>query len=182
MGVHTKLLKLPKTPSIEGIRRMEVKDCKKVQQLLSTYLESFNLHFKFTKDEVQHFFLPRDDVIYSYVVEGYDEESGQETVTDFISYYSLPSTILNSKKHKTLNAAFSYYNVPVTVSPKELMEAALILAKNDDFDVFNALDILNNAEAFEELKFGVGSGSLYYYLYNWKLNEINAENVGIVLV
>ncbi len=42
-------------------------------------------------------FSPIEDVIYSYVVE---DEDGK--VTDFISYYSLPSSILNNPKHNLL--------------------------------------------------------------------------------
>jgi len=36
------------------------------------------------------------------------------------------------------------------------------------FDVFNALDLMDNKEFLEKLKFGVGDGNLQYYLYNWK--------------
>ena len=47
-------------------------------KLLNNYLKyfsfinptrKFKLYFKFTDEEVKHFFLPRKDVIYSYVVE-----------------------------------------------------------------------------------------------------------------
>jgi len=37
-----------------------------------------------------------------------------------------------------------------------------------DFDVFNALDLMDNKEFLEKLKFGPGDGNLQYYLYNWK--------------
>jgi hypothetical protein len=36
------------------------------------------------------------------------------------------------------------------------------------FDVFNALDLMENKEFLEKLKFGIGDGNLQYYLYNWK--------------
>lgn len=35
-------------------------------------------------------------------------------------------------------------------------------------DVFNALDLMQNAEILTELKFAIGGGSLQYYLYNWQ--------------
>jgi glycylpeptide N-tetradecanoyltransferase len=35
-------------------------------------------------------------------------------------------------------------------------------------DVFNALDLMDNQEFLEELKFGIGDGNLQYYVYNWK--------------
>jgi glycylpeptide N-tetradecanoyltransferase len=49
------------------------------------------------------------------------------------------------------------------------MENALILAKQLDFDVFNALDIMENTQFLKELKFSAGDGNLHYYLYNWKM-------------
>lgn len=42
-----------------------------------------------------------------------------------------------------------------------------IVAKKLGFDVFNALDILDNQSFLKDLKFGMGDGSLHYYLYNW---------------
>ena len=33
-----------------------------------------------------------------------------------------------------------------------------------DFDVFNALDVMQNATFLEELKFKIGDGHLQYYL------------------
>ena len=177
-SLHIKLLNLPKEPTIEGIRPMEKRDVKKVNALLDEYLQKFDLNFHYNKDEIAHFFLPRKNVIYSYVV--VDKDSNE--ITDFISYYSLPSTIIGDEKYKTLYAAFCYYMVPKKHSITEIMRNALILAKKDKFDVFNALDIMDNKETFDELHFGIGNGNLYYYLYNWNLKRITPEKVGVVLV
>jgi glycylpeptide N-tetradecanoyltransferase len=46
-----------------------------------------------------------------------------------------------------------------------------------DCDVFNALDVMDNKEFFEKLKFGVGDGNLHYYIYNWQCPQINPEKV-----
>ena len=61
-----------------------------------------------------------------------------------VSFYSLPSSILGHDKHRTLCAAYSYYYFRTKTPLVQLMNDALILAKRHDFDVFNALDILNN--------------------------------------
>ena len=55
-------------------------------------------------------------------------------------------------------------------------------AKELDMDVFNALDVMENKDVFEELKFGIGDGQLYFYLYNWRMKDVKPEDVGIVLV
>ena len=68
-----------------------------------------------------HWLLPRAGVIDSFVVDSADTPrptvhpvSGT-TVTDFISYYHLPSTIVRHETHKELRAVYSYYNVPGAV-------------------------------------------------------------------
>ena len=45
------------------------------------------------------------------------------------------------------------------------------------FDVFNALDLMENKEFLEKLKFGIGDGNLQYYLYNWKCPFMTPEKV-----
>ena len=49
------------------------------------------------------------------------------------------------------------------------------------FDVFNALDLMNNKEFLEKLKFGIGDGNLQYYLYNWKCPYMEPHQVGIII-
>lgn len=58
----------------------------------------------------------------------------------------------------------------------------LIRAKKLDFDVFNALDVMENKSFLEELKFGVGDGELHYYLFNWRIKDVVPADLGMVLV
>lgn len=51
-------------------------------------------------------------------------------VTDFLSFYTLPSTIMNHPVHRSLKAAYSFYNVHTTMPLLDLMSDALILAKS----------------------------------------------------
>ena len=64
---------------------------------------------------------------------------------------------------------------------KFLCNANVNLFIQNDFDVFNALDLMDNAEFLEKLKFGIGDGNLQYYLYNWRCPPMKNENVGLVL-
>eukprot|EP01064_Diplonema_japonicum_P039003 TRINITY_DN9665_c0_g1_i1.p1 TRINITY_DN9665_c0_g1~~TRINITY_DN9665_c0_g1_i1.p1 ORF type:complete len:484 (+),score=158.08 TRINITY_DN9665_c0_g1_i1:63-1454(+) len=172
-----KFYSLPEKPKIPKIRKMEKKDCKQVRALLEQYLSKFGVHQAWSNDEVQHWLLPRDGVVDSFVV-----VSDEGKVTDFCSFYSLPSTVIGATKHKTLNAAYCYYNIANTVPLKDLLYDAMVLAKQKDLDVFNALDIMDNAEIFSPLKFGMGDGHLRYYFYNWKFPQLKPSNVGIVLL
>ncbi len=53
-----------------------------------------------------------------------------------------------------------------------LVYDALILAKQGNFDVFNALSILDNVLFLEQQKFGPGDGQLHFYLFNYNSNPI----------
>ena len=61
------------------------------------------------------------------------------------------------------------------------MGDALVTAKNAGFDVFNALDLMENKTFLEPLKFGIGDGNLHYYLYNWRCPDMPSSSVGLVL-
>ena len=174
---YVKLHKLPAEGSIPNLRPMEQKDVKAVHVLLNNYLSKFKLNIQFTEDEIAHFLLPREWVIESFVC---IDDDGK--ITDFCSFYSLPSSVLKHPEHKILNVAYSYYTVPGKFTPKELMENVLIAAKNKGYDVFNCLDIQENKSFLEELKFGVGDGNLHYYFYNWRVQKLQPEDCGIVLV
>lgn len=63
------IYKVPEQPTIEGLREMKRKDISAIQKLLNNYLEKFKLYQKFSDEDVKHFFLPRSEVIYTYVVE-----------------------------------------------------------------------------------------------------------------
>lgn len=172
-----KLYRLPEQTETAGFRQMELKDVPQVTTLLQTYLIKFKLTPHLTEDEVAHWILPRPGVLDSFVVE--NPETG--TVTDFCSFYHLPSTVIGHEKHKTLNAAYSFYNVATSVPLTDLMRDLLIKARDCGFDVFNALDLMDNSEFTETLKFGVGDGELQYYLYNWLCPKLEPDQVGLVL-
>jgi glycylpeptide N-tetradecanoyltransferase len=136
------------------------------------------MHIQFTPEEVQHFFLPREWVIESFVV----EDPNNDEITDFFSFYSLPSSVLKHPVHNNLNVAYQYYYFNNKHNLTDLMKDALILAKEKGYDVFNALDIMKNEEFLKEHRFGVGDGNLHYYFYNWRVQKFNPQEVGVVLV
>ena len=147
-----------------------------------------------------------------------------------ISFYSLPSSVLDSDKHKTLEAAYLFYyatDVPFAnrqgaseepstsaqgagsrpsssqaepwqkshvsslsaseqldeaditnwaqetpeIKAKlkqrlnELMQDAIIIAKQANFDVLNCLTVMDNPLFLLEQKFGPGDGFLRFYLF-----------------
>ena len=155
-------------------------DVKQVHKMLNKYLSNCKLNIQFSESDIAHFFLPRDNVIESFVVEKTDQSKGK--ITDFCSFYSLPSSILKHPNHRILNVAYSYYNVPGEYSLEDLMKQTLHQAKTKGYDVFNALDVQENEQVLKDLKFGVGDGNLHYYLYNWRVQKLTPQDLGVVLV
>ncbi|KAK4634193.1 Glycylpeptide N-tetradecanoyltransferase [Fulvia fulva] len=165
--------------AIKGLRPMKPADIPAVKDLLVRYSERFQLRQEFTDEEIAHWICSdtSKSVVWSYVV----EENGK--ITDFISYYLLESTVLRASRRETIRAAYLYYYATDTAFAKgkkqevqeglqsrlqALVHDALILAKKDDFHVFNALTLLDNPLFLKEEKFEPGDGKLHYYLFNWR--------------
>jgi glycylpeptide N-tetradecanoyltransferase len=77
--------------------------------------------------------------------------------------------VLGHAEHTALRACYMYLTAPVATPLRQLLHDALVLARAAGYDVFNALDIMeNDAELLKGLRFGIGDGQLQYYLYNWR--------------
>ena len=138
----------------------------------------FKIHPTLTVAEFRHWLTPLKGVVNSYVSH---DSAGK--VNNLCSFYHLPSSVLNNPLHKTINAAYSYYNVPSEDSSlTTLMADCLHLAQKEGIDVFNCLDLMENKEFLEELKFGAGDGTLRYYLFNMACPEVREEDIGLVLL
>ncbi|EGC32258.1 hypothetical protein DICPUDRAFT_155807 [Dictyostelium purpureum] len=160
-------------------RPLEESDVPSFRELLVNYLSNYKVAPIFSSDEdVWHWFKPIQDVVSCYVK--VDPES--KKVTDVFSFYNLPSSVIGNEKYKTLKAAFSFYNVATTISITELVSDALIAAKKDNYDVYNCLDIFENKNFFNDLKFAMGDGDLQYYLYNYSTPTKKPSEIGLVLL
>lgn len=176
MARTIKFYKLPAEPKQVGFRSLEPKDVEIVCPMLNEYLNKFDLVPIYGADEFAHWFLPREDVVDSYVVEQ------DNKIVGFTSFFTLPSSVMFNQNHKSIKAAYSFFNVPSEqVGLKALMTDALIMAKKKNYDVFNALDLMDNKEFLQDLKFGVGDGNLHYYLYNYKCPTIQSDKIGLIL-
>ncbi|KAK4375374.1 hypothetical protein RND71_006051 [Anisodus tanguticus] len=179
MSRTIKLYKLPDQTITPGFRKMEPRDVPAVTRLLRNYLKQFVVAPDFDENDVEHWLLPKEDVVDSYLVESPETRE----ITDFCSFYTLPSSILGNQNYSTLKAAYSYYNVSTKTPWIQLMNDALIVAKRKDFNVFNALDVMHNETFLKELKFGPGDGKLHYYLYNYRINHVlRPSELGLVLL
>lgn len=102
------------------------------------------------------------------------------------------STALRSPKKESIRAAYLFYYATEAAFPsnpnakpkaaaiqealqtrlQQLVHDALILAKKEDFHVFNALTLLDNPLFLQEQKFEPGDGKLHFYLFNWRTPKL----------
>ncbi|KAJ9063943.1 glycylpeptide N-tetradecanoyltransferase [Entomophthora muscae] len=178
---------VPATPPLK-IRLMEEKDTPRVREL---YNQFQNANTKLApvydfNENIKHWLLPIDDVLWTYVV---DDSNGN--VSDFVSFYRLDSSVLKHEVHKKINAAYLYYcgttaqeqgEQALQARLQDLIQSALVMAKQLGFDVFNGIDCALNSAAFSKLKFAQGDGSLNYYLFNWQCPALERSDIGLIMV
>ncbi|KAI1078948.1 peptide N-myristoyl transferase [Whalleya microplaca] len=176
---------VPDRTSLRGLREMQKKDVSAVQDLLTRYLAKYDMASGWNKQEVEHWLLHNkknaleEQVVWSYVV-----EDDHKKITDFISFYCLESSVINHPKHSNIRAAYLFYYATETglATPVDkdalktrlnaLVSDSLVYCKQYNFDVYNALSLMDNGLFLEEQKFGPGDGQLHYYLFNYRANPI----------
>lgn len=170
---------LPSTTTTNGWRPMTFKDMEQVHALLHRFQKKFDMVQQYSLDELTHWLLGSSSdkgtdssskVIKSYVVEGKDGK-----ITDFISYYLLPFTVLEHPQHEDIGIAYLFlYASESDGKPEykqrlcELVQDALVTSKEFEVDVFNCLTAQDNTFFTQEQKFSAGDGLLNYYLFNYK--------------
>jgi glycylpeptide N-tetradecanoyltransferase len=70
--------------------------------LLQTYLDKFEVKLKFSEQEVKHMFLSSSKVVHAFVIENKEKKQ----ITDFVSFYNLPSTVLKKTEHEKVNVNY----------------------------------------------------------------------------
>ncbi|XP_014826049.1 PREDICTED: glycylpeptide N-tetradecanoyltransferase 2-like isoform X1 [Poecilia mexicana] len=171
-----KFNRLPEVAKIKGLRPMTEADAPRILSLLEKNLSNFHLSPLLSLQEVEHWFLPKENVNDTYVV-----EADNGTLTDMVSFYTVSSRVLNHPVHTGLRAACLLYAVCNATGVTDLMQDTLVLAKAKGFDVFCALDMMDNMSFLEKLKFTISDKSVHYYLYNWKCPLMSPDKVSLVL-
>ena len=136
-------------------------------------MHHYDFHPVYTLEEFKHIFY-NNQFVKSYVLVEDDK------VVDFISYYVLPSLIKNNNKQ--INTAYLYYYTTTNTSLLLLLSDLLVVAKADQMDMLNMLNIMDNSSMIESLKFKEGTGILNYNIYNWKTANISNNKIGKMIV
>lgn len=146
-------------------------DLEDVARLLNEEADKYAFHEEMDVEGVSHALLPYDEVVYTYV----HEVEGK--ITEFGSFFVLDT--IEKRSGERVRGGYLYYRTGGKL--KEIVSDLVYFAKTKGCDVFNCLDIMGNAVFLDELGFERGTGSLKYYLYNWRSQKVDPSEVFFVL-
>lgn len=168
---------VPKTTLLPGFRPMTEADVPQVHVKLNEFLGKYAVKQQFSEEEVRHWFLPRKDIVGSYVVENKNE------IESFVSFYVVPSTVTGVPEYDNYVAAYLFYYFAKPSKLTDVCRAAVEVAAHEyHADVINCLNILDNKNIISSLRFVEGDGNLHYYLWNYAVPEQPPEQCGVVLL
>lgn len=139
--------------------------------LLCNYLKRYNFTEVFTRDEfVRRFY--NNNVVKSYVV-----LNANNNVIDFASYYI---TMLKFKDSDYLSRGMVYYYTSTTETAYRLLYNLLVIAKNNNVDMFGAYNNMENNDVLTELNFSSDqkTSNTSVFVYNWYCRTLVPKQVG----
>ena len=168
-----------KKESSDKFRLMEKKDVKDVYNLISNSQKQFKIYSIFSEEEIEHWFIPIKNVIYSFV-----KEDENNNITDFTSFYVVNALIDNMKE----KWCYIYFNIATSMSLEKLFENALVLAEQSGIDYYIGNSINNYENILKKYKFNSNIededsyGSLKYYFNNFLCPETDGKDISIILI
>ena len=168
-----------KKESSDKFRLMEKKDVKDVYNLISNSQKQFKIYSIFSEEEIEHWFIPIKNVIYSFV-----KEDENNNITDFTSFYVVNALIDNMNE----KWCYIYFNIATSMSSEKLFENALVLAEQSGIDYYIGNSINNYENILKKYKFNSNIededsyGSLKYYFNNFLCPETDGKDISIILI
>ena len=193
MSDFVKYHRLPKTESINikgEIREMKKKDITTVLKLFNMQQATYKIHYKMSQDDIVHHLMPKENVVWTYVIEN-DDADGKKYVSDFFSMYRLTQTCTSKEllghKYDNMHSGNLFYYGLTENTLEDVVKKCLYIARDDmECDAFSCMSIMDNkAELLvEKLGFLPGDGALHWYLVNWSLGDtkIESNDIGTILI
>ena len=152
-------------------------DVEGVTALLRETSSSFKFDIDFTPELVRHMFLPREDIVYSYVI---PSTSGPKA---FFSFYIMNWNVIHDSRDMNIRAAYIWFHAEKGVELKSLIADLLNKAVNDaKADVANSVGITGIHDALIANKFEAGSKALKYYSYNYAIPDMEDFEMRYIFV
>ena len=139
--------KLPDRNSINiigTVRAMEKRDISTVLKLHNMQQKNYKVHYKMSQDDIIHYMFPKEDVVWTYVI-----EDSEKNVTDFFSMYRLSQSCTskeaNDLGHYMMHSGCLYYYGISKNSIQDIIKLCLWMSKEDmDCDAFSIMTVMDN--------------------------------------
>lgn len=167
----------------KNFKKMEAHHIESAYNLFNIYMKKYNYHPIFTLEEFTHLFY-NNKFIQSYVFTVKDEnDEDDEYVVDFVSYsVSEIEALKTDNISKIIRKGTLYYYTSLDNTIYLILKNILIAAKENNIDVFCAINSMEHGEVLKELNFEEFGHDLHYYLYNWKVKSMNSNQVGMLIM
>ncbi len=156
--------------NIRPIKKDDIDIC---LEKLNNKLSKYNLTHIFNRESFEHYFMSKENIIYTYVVEK------NNIITDMISFFIIDNKVINNLKHQNYKTAYLYYYFNEENELSDLINECLVIAKNKEIDLFNILNMFDLDTIIKKCKFVPGSGYLNYYLYNYKCPVLKSNEIAL---
>lgn len=157
----------------EQKRRMRLMREEDVDRLVAIYSKehsSYDIYEKMGRDAFLHNFLPRKDVVYTYVVD-------EDVVKEFVSFFII-DTLYTSDTTPIRTAYLHYYASP---EPERLVEDLVCVLKGLGIDLLNILNMGRNKEIVKSPAYLSGTGHLNYSFYNFRIRKIDPGRLFFIM-
>lgn len=152
-------------------------DTESLLQLLKETGENFKFDVEFTPETISHFFTPRKDVLYTYVI------PGPTGLSAMFSFYIMNWSVLNDNTVSEVRSAYIWYTATKVVDMNSLIADLLYKAVNDaKADIANSLTIMGLKDALTTNKFEAGNKELEYYSYNFAVPDIEDSELRFLFI
>jgi glycylpeptide N-tetradecanoyltransferase len=158
-------------------RAMLDADVEGITDLLKATSSKFQFDVDWTPDLVRHLFLPREQILYTYVI------LGAGGVSAFFCFYVMNWGMVNDDQKWDIRAGYLYYMASRGVDEKALISDLLNLSVNDaKIDVITALGIGGTHDALIANRFEEGKKALQFYSYNYAVTPMEDSNLRFIFV
>ena len=152
---------------------------KKIWKAEIIWIITFKIYRIFSGDEIEYWFLPRKNIIHSFVKEDQDGN-----ITDFTSFYVVDITNKEVRK----KWCYIYFNIATSFSSEELFENSLLLANQNGIDIYVCNTINNYESLCQKYQFSLNLdandsyGTVKYYFNNFICPETDTKEISIILI
>lgn len=156
------------------VHKMTEDDIDDAYELHMEYIKKYSCYEHITKEQFKYMMFG-NTIAHSYIVKDIDGYT-----IDFFSFIRYISTVKDNDKQIYRAQVYYYSSNEETIYT--IMRYIITLSKEIGCDVVDCINIHENSDIVDSLKFDKGTGELNYYLYNWKTPYMEPQNMGKMFI